>query len=422
MRPGSPRRRVGLLLAMLAFGVAPAAAQNTAASTIERSYAFPVEQVKQSLQQLGAHAGGRLPMLDGFVAPDTALLDRYQRPYYQYRIELNAADANHTTVKVEAKISVWYADADPSRAGYRSLTSNGHLENDLLDQLQDALAPKSTFQSVASKPALTSSSKPMPARAASAQPASSPAYAPDSRQQKLDDLLAEKLAVEQKTNALRAQIQQMEQAARIQTTSNQFASVKHTGTGVMGQMNYGGPVLFRTRAEDEFEVVEKQGEWVRVRLGPDSTGWIASEELNLQEEKTAAAANSAGQSPDQSQLGFWVSREQINEFSGDWPQLQGKRVLFVFAQSRGLLPDLANDDRKLVYAKKIFADRYRASTLSQDPFEGVVVIFMGGKGGVAAATMADIKQWVKGSLAEAEFVKRCSLDPPGEFQGLRKTP
>jgi hypothetical protein len=407
---------------MLACLTAPAGAQNAAPSTAERSYPYPLAQVKQSLQQLGAYAGGRLPMLDGFVASDTPQLDRYQRPYYQYRIELNPVDANHTSVKVEAKLSAWYADTDPSRAGYRSLTSNGHLENDLLDQLQDALSPKSTNQSAAGKPGLASSSRPMPSRAAAvpAQPVASPAYAPDARQQKLDDLLAEKLAVEQKTNALKAQILHMEQAARLQTTATQFASVKHTGTGVMSQMNYGGPVLFRTRAEDEFEVVEKQGEWVRVRLGPDSTGWIASEGLNLPEEKVASRPTA--QSPDQSELGFWVSREQINEFSGEWPQLQGKKVLFVFAQSRGLLPDLANDDRKLVYAKKIFADRYRASTLSQDPFEGVVVIFMGGKGGVAAATLADIKQWVKGSLGEAEFVKRCSLDPPGEFQTLRKTP
>jgi len=46
-----------------------------------------------------------------------------------------------------------------------------------------------------------------------------------------------------------------------------------------------------------------------------------------------------------------------------------------------------------------------------------VVIFMGGRGGVAATTVADIRQWSEGSVAEETFLSRCSLDPADEFRG-----
>jgi hypothetical protein len=47
--------------------------------------------------------------------------------------------------------------------------------------------------------------------------------------------------------------------------------------------------------------------------------------------------------------------------------------------------------------------------------QGVVVIFMDQGGGVAAASLDDIKSWMEGSLSKAEFIKRCSLDPPSAF-------
>jgi hypothetical protein len=49
----------------------------------------------------------------------------------------------------------------------------------------------------------------------------------------------------------------------------------------------------------------------------------------------------------------------------------------------------------------------------------VVVVFLGSRGGVAAATLADIRQWVEGGLPDAAFVNRCSLDPAAEFRSMR---
>jgi hypothetical protein len=370
------------------------------------------------LQQIGAYTGGRLPMLEGFVRSDTAELERYSRAYYQYKIQLTAVDAGHTVVRVEAKISAWYSAPEPAGSEYRSLVSSGRLEADLLDHLQDALNSKSSKRPAdARSPHTATASSPAPAPPAT-QTASKAQDEPLSPQKQLENLRAERQAVEEKTQALAAQIQAMEEAAHSQAAAApQFASVNHTGAAIMSGTSDGGPVRFRARAEDEFEVVEQQREWVSVRLGKDSTGWIRSDQVTLPADKVESASPAPSKQSSQRDLGFWISREEVNLFSGDWTRLKGKKVLFVFAQPRGVLADIARDDRKLAYAKQIFADRYRASTHSQDPFAGVVVIFMGGRGGVAAAALADIQQWVEGGLPDDAFVKRCSLDPLQAFRG-----
>jgi hypothetical protein len=194
---------------------------------------------------------------------------------------------------------------------------------------------------------------------------------------------------------------------------------------VMSRKNFGGPLLFRAQAEDEFEVVQLEPGWAQVRLAPDSTGYIQADDLvlpdGLKETSSSASAATpegtpAATGPD---LGFSVSREDVTIFGGDWARLKGKKVLFVYAQPRGLLSDLGSEDAKLNYAKRIFQTRFRSVSQSQTDVEGVVVVFMGSRGGVAAATLPDIRQWVEGSLADEAFVNRCSLDPPAEFRRLR---
>ena len=228
-----------------------------------------------------------------------------------------------------------------------------------------------------------------------------------------------------KAAALQAQIERLKVSDHKPANASKLASVKHSGVGVMSRQNFGGPVLFRAQAEDEFEVVELQSSWAQVRLGPDSTGYIQADELALPE---GIVVKGAGASADVSEassglaprdLGFSVSREDVTLFSGDWVRLKGKKVLFVYAQPRGLLSDMANQDAKLGYAKRIFESRYRAVSQAKTDVEGVVVVFLGSRGGVAAATLQDIRQWVEGGLADEAFVNRCSLDPATEFRTMR---
>lgn len=402
--------RSSVLLLVFAAASAQVWAQVESGSA-ERTYPVPVEVVKKSLEQLGAR-GGRLPMLDGF-ASGLAEGDHYEQPYYQYRVQTTAIDANRTRVKVEAKISAWYLDPKPSRSQYRSVVSNGRLEADLLDRLQDCLEGKSARTENAKAGDTGKGTATGLAVATGVTATASP-------QEQLDAVMAERQRVREKVSALRKQMEGL-QTNEGTTAAAKLASVKHSGVGVMSRMNFGGPVLFRAQAEDEFEVLARESGWALVKLGPDSTAYIQADELNLPDnavEKPAATAVAALVEPTSAatmDAGFSVREEDVRVFAGDWARLRGKKVLFVYVQSRGLLADLSGDNAKLAYVKGIFGSRYREVTGKSPEVEGVVVVFLGNKGGVAAATLTDIRQWVEGGLGDKAFLNRCSLDPPAVF-------
>jgi hypothetical protein len=421
---------IGLVLILSSL---PLCAQSDPGSQVARTYPYSVEAVKRCLQQVGA-GGGKLPEVDGFVSALVADVDHYERPYYQYRVQVDQGDGNSATVKVEARITAWFAGTDPAHSQYRALPSNGRLEGDLLDRLQEALAGKSGTHAE-TVPAIHPTVL-VPGEAPAAPPAVSPQVpkapavapkqpaAPTNPQEQLDALLTQRQEVRDKTAAALAKLDALKAADDKSSQASPFASVKHSGVGVMSRKNYGGPVLFRAQVEDEFEVQSAEGGWATVKLADGSTGYIQADELNLpaslvnKPETTKTPEVAEGSKPANPDLDFWVSREDVNVFSGDWARLKGKKVLFVYAQPRGLLSDIAGDDTKLAYAKRIFMNRLRSVDQSAG-VEGVVVVFLGNRGGVAAATLADIQQWVAGGLGDEAFVNRCSLDPPAEFRHIR---
>jgi hypothetical protein len=405
-------------------GCAFALAQTQSAPDVERTYPYSVELVQQGLQRIGGFGGGRLPVLDGFVASSVPQVDMYERPYFQYRLHIKPVDANHTTVSAEALISALYSDPVAGRSEYRTLPSNGRLEADLLDRLQQALQADP-----AAKPA-----PPLPDSAGAARDRRSPpgklsvpakggaGSRPSSPQEQLDAILAERQTVREKTAALKAQLDQLRSGERKPANASRLAAVKHSGVGVMSRKSFGGPVIFRAQAEDEFEVVALESGWAQVRIDSESPAYIQTEELNLPpglQEKSATSSAEAPASAAAPDLGFSVSREDVNLFSGDWARLKGRKVLFVYAQPRGLLADMGSEDAKLGYAKRIFQTRVKTILQSQPEVEGVVVVFLGNRGGVAAATLADIREWAQGGLTDEAFVNRCSLDPPTEFRRMR---
>ncbi|PYY12126.1 MAG: hypothetical protein DMG69_02245 [Acidobacteria bacterium] len=275
-----------------------------------QDYTASADRVKQALRHLGAYSGGHLPTVDGFARPDIEQLERYERPFYRYRVEVKAIDTAHTIVNVTANLSAWFNDPNPSQSGYRSLPSNGRLEGDLLARVQDALQVE--------KSTLTSDSAPKH----SALPSSLSLPAP------------------------------------VSTAPADVASKKA---------------------------------------------------------KTEAAAASEEKDGQDQDLRYWVIRQEVHPFDGEWSRLKGKSALFVFAKPRGLLSDMVPDERKVLFLKRVFADSYEVAMHSPNSFQGVVVIFVGGRGAIAAATLTDIRQWMGGGLPDDAFIKRCSLDPPAEF-------
>src|SRR6202047_5345577 len=108
-----------------------------------RTFPKSKDAVDETLKELQAYAGQKLPIVDGFVATGDQPLNRYERAFYQFSIDLLPASSGGTTVRVMAKITAWYADPDPWKSGYQILPSNGRLELDLLDRLREKLEGKS---------------------------------------------------------------------------------------------------------------------------------------------------------------------------------------------------------------------------------------------------------------------------------------
>src|SRR6266403_6242980 len=123
----------------------------------ERTYRQSKSAVEKALKDLQPSTSGRLPTLEGFALAGDHPLNRYQRAYYQSTVQVSSTASGGSVVRVNTKVTAWYADSVPSRSGYQLLTSNGRIESDLLDQLTDLLA---------TSPSATSSSQWFPAASA----------------------------------------------------------------------------------------------------------------------------------------------------------------------------------------------------------------------------------------------------------------
>jgi hypothetical protein len=109
------------------------------ASPRERIYARGENDLKKALQELGAFDDAALPVLEGFATLGTDGPVGYDRPYYRFRVVFDEAASGSTTVRIEAVVTARFTDPAGSRPEYRSVPSNGRLENDMLDRLDGYL-------------------------------------------------------------------------------------------------------------------------------------------------------------------------------------------------------------------------------------------------------------------------------------------
>ncbi len=199
------------------------------------------------------------------------------------------------------------------------------------------------------------------------------------------------------------------------SSKNEYVTVIKSHVPVLSAPENRGLVLLRAELEDEFEVLKRRGTWSQVRLEGNRSGWITN---SLVKPSVLAADGPVAKARSSALPGFTVVREIVSPFSGEWVRLKDKQALYVWTRPEGsALNTVAGD--KLNFAKHLFMERYReAAHNSQNSIEGVVVIFLDQRGGVAAASLNDIRSWAEGTISSATFIKKCSLDPPGAFGNL----
>jgi hypothetical protein len=423
------------LIFCIAVATQLARASDAQSTPYERTFTQSKATVEKTLKQSQLSSSGRLPVLDGFTSSGDRALDRFKRGYYQCAIQVSSTPSGGALVRVSAKITAWYEDPVPSKSGYQELLSNGRLETDFLDRLQDALSSKASSPAAnlpASSAASPSKSKPvappsisapMPgdgvvtgpsaSSKASSIPDSSPfkvgnAASPDA----VPSLATQKAVADKHMEELTKQAKGLEEILRNQAHPTNLVAVRKSATPVLVSPVEGAKVLFLATAEDEFEILDMNANWVHVRISGLSRGWIRRS--NLEMPKPFAAEPKVENAPATVEQ-FQVKNEEIATFPGTWEPLQGKTVKIVTVQRATVGVSDTSSRAKLDFAKSVFDKEYAELTQAPSAAAGVVIIFDSEDGGMTAATLPVLKQWKSGSLSDQAFWRRCFFDPPETF-------
>ena len=405
----------GVLSMLLATAVFPQAVPYA------RAFPQPPEEVEGALKDLQAYSGQKLPIVDGFVATGDKPLNLYERAFYQFAIDLLPGTAGGTIVRVTAKITAWYADKDPAKSGYQVLPSNGRLELDLLDRLQENFGGKPA-SSVARSLSSATISAPKPKLDLGGIPGvqipttANPAAKSGTTTDELGSLRSNREAEEKRMRELNAELQGLQEIQKNQAHPLNLVVVKKPGAPVLAKPAEGARVLFNAAPEDEFEFLDAEGEWMHVQISGPARGYIRRNNLELSEFIMARLKAPGAVDPVEKVAAFRIVREENSLFPGDWGPLKGKAVKIFTVQPVSQDPKETDARGKLAFASSLFQKPTTDTTASTSAIEGVVVIFDSADGGIVGATLATMKQFTSGTLSPENFWKECYRDPPEAFQ------
>jgi hypothetical protein len=412
---------VALLAAAAQSGRAQASPQ---AGPYERTYPQSKSAVEKALKELQPSMRGRLPVLEGFAAPGDHPLNRYQRAYYESAVQVRSTASGESVVRVTTKVTAWYADSIPSRAGYQLLSSNGRLESDLLDELSDLLATKPGAP-MAPRPSGPSSGKDNaePIILAPTLQSETGRTFPSAMGQGLAGpaLSARQLANKNSGKApdrtetdLQAEAASLEEVLKNQAHPKNLVAIKKTGTPIVATPSLNGKPLFLASAHDEFEMLDFNADWVHVRISGLSRGWIWRTSLEMPEGISDIPLVSTKAAPIAADL-FQVTREETAPFPGDWEALRGRNVKIISVQKIQEDEKNSGAPAKLEFAKSLLDKNYAELSSRSQELAGVVLIFDSVDGGMIAITLPTVEQWKAGRLTDAALWHRCYFDPPETF-------
>ena len=402
----------------------PAGAQ---AIPYARTFSKSKEDIESALKEFQAYAGQKLPIVDGFVSMGQQPLDRYERAFYQFSIELIPETPQSTVVKVTAKITAWYADPDPAKSGYQVLPSNGRLELDLLDRLSEKLGgkvsvhvPRSSLQAPRAK--IDSSGNPLPQVSSSMGTSFSPssgttdgAPSPSLSSGENAALKAQRENEQKHMLQLKSDLEALQEIQHNQAHPRNLVIVKKSGTPVLARPVEASKVLFTAAADDEFEFIEAEGEWFHIQISGASRGYIRRSQVESMDPRWNTPAETP-KTATASAPTFKVTREENGAFPGTWAPLKSKTVKIFWVQPVDSPATSTTPDEKLVFTKSLFQRAWNDSKQSPNAVAGVVVVFDTSDGGQVSTTIPILQNWMEGKIAEPLFWRQCTIDPPELFK------
>jgi hypothetical protein len=360
------------------------------------------------------------------VAMGQQPLDRYERAFYQFSVEVIPETPQSTVVKLTAKITAWYADPDPSKSGYQALPSNGRLELDLLDRLSEKLGgklsvhvPRTNLQ--APRPKVDSSGNYLPPISPSGSGTSSPYGGAPAEATSSGATSSETAALKlQRENEqkhmlqLKSDLEALQEIQHNQAHPRNLVIVKKTGSPVLARPAEASKVLFTTFADDEFEFIDAEGEWFHIQIAGASRGYIRRTQVESMDPRWNTSAEPAKAEAASAPI-FKVTHEESGPFPGTWAPLKNATVKIFWVQPIDSPATSTTPDEKREFTKLLFQRAWRDSNPAQSSIAGAVVVFDTPDGGQVSTTMAFLQSWMENKTAEPLFWRQCSVDPPELF-------
>jgi len=222
---------------------------------------------------------------------------------------------------------------------------------------------------------------------------------------------------------LQREAKNLEEILRNQSHPTNLVAIRQDNSPVLQNPSSDAKVLFLASAEDEFEVLEANPDWVHVRISGLSRGWLRRSTVEMLDEAEVRSAPTAAndqpsipaktERPPENAISqapefFFVGSEEVGSFPGEWAPLKGKSVKIISIQQASGTGRITSPRDKLRFAEALFRKEGESSSATA----GTVLIFDAEDGGMVAATSSVLEQWKKDAISERAFWKQCFLDPP----------
>jgi len=110
---------------------------------------------------------------------------------------------------------------------------------------------------------------------------------------------------------LNAELQSLQEIKKNQAHPQNLVVVKKAGASVLAKPVEGARVLFNAAAEDEFEFIGAEGEWIHVQISGPSRGYIRRNNLELPEFIATRLNSQDATAPVEKAAAFRIVREEI---------------------------------------------------------------------------------------------------------------
>jgi hypothetical protein len=389
------------------------------ANSYGRSFYKSKADVEQALKDLQVSAGEKLPILDGFVGETEKPLDRYERGFCKFSVEVVPGENQTTVVTLKAKITAWYADRDVAKSGYQVLPSNGRLELDFLDRLEEKLTGKSVSSAANNRASMQT---PKPKLDLSGAGISGTTVVRDSSPptDEVSELRAQRLAREKRVQQLTAQLQNLQDIQKNQAKPQNLLIIQKSQTPIFAKGSADSKVLFHAAQNDEFEFLDGDSEWIHISISGDSRGYVQRNAVELSEFLATKLESPAGSDPLEKFTAFRIEREEIGMFPGTWPGLAGKSVKIYTVLPVSTNAKDAGPAARLNYALLLFQRGAKEAVSSPPALLGVVVIYDSADGGMIGATLPEIEKVSSKSITRDAFWAESYLDPQDAFRPAGK--